>query len=175
MREVVDERRLREFMRALGRAAEAAGTVYLTGGATAVLLGWRGSTVDIDIKLVPDQDAVLRAIPVLKESLSINVELAAPDDFIPAPAGWIDRSPFVATEGRLTFRHFDLYSQALAKIERGHAKDLDDVRAMVQLGLVETTDLRGFFAAIKDHLYRYPAVDPQSFERALDAFLETIT
>jgi len=121
---------------------------------------------------VPDQDAVLRAIPALKERLSINVELAAPDDFIPAPEGWIDRSPFVATEGRLTFRHFDLYSQALAKIERGHAKDLEDVRAMVQRGLVDTAKLRAFFAAIKGRLYKYPAVDPASFETALRAFLE---
>jgi hypothetical protein len=174
MRDVVDAGRLREFMRALGREAATAGTVYLAGGATAVLIGWRESTVDIDIKLVPDQDAVLRAIPVLKERLSLNVELAAPDDFIPAPEGWIDRSPFVATEGRLTFRHFDLYSQALAKIERGHARDLEDVRAMVQRGLVETTRLRGFFTTIEDRLYKYPAVDPQSFERALNVFLEQL-
>jgi hypothetical protein len=174
MRDIVDAPRIREFMRALGREATATGTVFLTGGATAVLCGWRGSTVDVDIKLVPDQDSLLRAIPALKERLSINVELAAPDDFIPAPDGWVGRSPFVVTEGRLTFRHFDLYSQALAKVERGHAKDLDDVRAMVQRGLVDPFTLRGYFTAIQDRLYRYPAIDPDSFARALDAFLGEI-
>jgi hypothetical protein len=68
-------------MRALGRAARRPGRVYLTGGATAVLDGWRESTIDIDIKLVPDDDALLRAIPELKESLQVNVELAAPASF----------------------------------------------------------------------------------------------
>ena len=39
-------------------------------------------------------------------------------------------SPFIVKEGPLAFRHFDLYAQALAKIERGHAQDLVDVREM---------------------------------------------
>src|SRR6201999_1643214 len=35
---------------------EVGGPVYLTGGATAVLYGWRESTIDVDIKVVPDND-----------------------------------------------------------------------------------------------------------------------
>jgi hypothetical protein len=34
--------------------------IYLTGGATAVLEGWRASTVDIDLRLEPDIDSLLR-------------------------------------------------------------------------------------------------------------------
>ena len=56
MRAPVTEPRLREFMRAIAAAAAEAGRIYLTGGATAVLRGWRDSTVDVDIKLVPDSD-----------------------------------------------------------------------------------------------------------------------
>jgi hypothetical protein len=67
MRRLADAARIREFMRALGRAADQPGQVFLSGGATAVLVGWRDTTVDVDIKLVPDQDSVLRAIPALKE------------------------------------------------------------------------------------------------------------
>src|SRR3954451_8148847 len=115
-------------MAELGAAAEDEGVCYLVGGGTAVLLGWRGTTKDVDIKLVPEQDSVLRRIEPLKRELSISVETASPGDFIPLPAGWEERSPFVAREGRLTFRHFDLYSQALAKIERGHAQDRVDVQ-----------------------------------------------
>lgn len=63
MRELVDAARIRQFMRELSRAANTPARVYLTGGATAVLTGWRRSTVDVDIKLVPDSDALLRAIP----------------------------------------------------------------------------------------------------------------
>src|SRR5262249_39463323 len=126
VRALADATRIRAFMRALAQAARRPGHVYLTGGATAVLHGWRDATVDVDIKLIPDADEVLRAIPAIKESLNLNVELAAPDDFIPVRADWADRSPFISREGLLSFHHFDLYAQALAKIERGHATDRAD-------------------------------------------------
>ena len=168
MRQVVDADRIRAFMRTLGRAADAPAQVFMTGGATAVLVGWRASTIDVDIKIVPDQDAVLRAIPALKEQLEINVELAAPDDFIPVREGWQDRSPFIAQEGPLTFRHFDLIAQALAKIERGHSQDVQDVLAMIERHLVDVAALRADFQAIRPRLYRYPAIDPQAFADAVD-------
>ena len=52
------------------------------------MLGWRDSTIDIDLKAVPEPDELLRQFSVLKERLEINIELAAPDDFIPALPGW---------------------------------------------------------------------------------------
>jgi hypothetical protein len=171
MRRLADATRIAEFMRRLGQTAAEPGQVYFAGGATAVLFGWRDTTMDVDLKLVPDQDSVLRAIPSLKESLELNVELATPDDFIPVPATWQARSPFVAQEGRLTFRHFDLSAQALAKIERGHAQDLADVDEMIGRGLVTGHRLEADFAAIEPELHRYPAVDPRSFRRAVEAVL----
>ncbi|MBI4419900.1 MAG: hypothetical protein HY560_03675, partial [Gemmatimonadetes bacterium] len=123
MREVADAGRIRRFMEALDAAARAPARVYFTGGATAVLLGWRQSTIDVDLKLVPEQDALLQAIPSLKESLHINVELASPADFMPVPAGWEERSSHITQLARLSFYHFDFYAQALAKVERGHAQD----------------------------------------------------
>jgi hypothetical protein len=74
-------------MRELGDAADVAARVFLTGGATAVLLGWRTSTIDLDIRIVPESDRIFRAIPALKERLQINIELACPADFIPVPPG----------------------------------------------------------------------------------------
>jgi hypothetical protein len=142
--------------------------VFFTGGATAVLLGWRPSTIDVDLKLVPEQDALFRAIQSLKESLQINVELAAPDDFIPVNEHWADRSTFLEQDGHLTFYHFDLYAQALAKIERGHSQDREDVRMMLERGLVEGNALREYFTAIQPRLYRYPAIDAAAFARAID-------
>lgn len=79
----------------------------MVGGATAVLLGWRDSTVDIDLKIVPDSNRILRSLPALKERLQLNVELAAPDDFIPALPNWEERSKFIKQEGRLAFLHYD--------------------------------------------------------------------
>ena len=168
MRALADADRIRRFMRALGQSARSAGRVYFTGGATAVLSGWRDSTIDVDVKLVPDDDTLMRAIPALKDSLQLNVELAAPDDFIPVPDGWPERSPFIAQEGPLTFHHFDLVAQALAKIERGHAQDREDVREMMRRGLVDAARLRAAFDVIQPRLYRYPAVDPASFRLALE-------
>ena len=45
--------RLRRFMSELGREAEQEGRLYFAGGATAVLVGWRRSTIDVDIKMEP--------------------------------------------------------------------------------------------------------------------------
>jgi len=106
-------------MSELGREAEEEGRLYFTGGATAVLLGWRPSTIDIDLVIRPESDAMLRAIPALKERLQVNVELASPDQFIPVPAGWEERSPVVTRIGRVTVRHYDLVAQALTDVSVG--------------------------------------------------------
>lgn len=158
-------------MRALATAARGPLQVYLVGGATAVAEGWRDSTIDIDLAFGPGADAVLRAIPAIKASLNVNVELASPADFIPVRPGWEERSPFVAQEGAITFRHYDLYAQALAKVERGHETDRRDVAALIDRGLVEPGRLREAFDAIEPELYRFPAIDPSSFRRAV----ETVT
>jgi hypothetical protein len=160
MRPPVDEACLRELARRLGRVADGPTRIYLTGGATAVLEGWRGSTVDVDLRFEPDLDALLRELPALKEDLEINVELVSPPDFVPELPGWRERSPFVFREGNVEVHHFDLYSQALAKIERGFSQDLEDVRSMVEHGLVEPGRLRELYETVEPELYRYPAIDP---------------
>ena len=156
-------------MRSLGAAAESAGRVYFTGGASALLMRWRDSTIDIDLKLVPEQDALFRALPALKERLEMNIELAAPDQFIPAIDGWEERSPAIGVHGKLSFHHYDFYSQALAKIERRHVRDVEDVRAMFNLGLVEPARVIEYFRQIEPKLFRYPAIDPPSFRRAVES------
>ena len=171
MRALADESRVRAFMSALGREADVEGRAYFTGGASAVLVGWRDSTIDVDLKLAPETDRLFRAIPALKESLELNVELASPADFIPELPGWQERSPFIDKQGRLAFHHYDFHAQALAKIERGHTQDVADVREMIRRGLVSPERLRHFFEAIADGLSRYPAVDPRAFRRALEEFL----
>jgi hypothetical protein len=171
MRLPVDALRLGQFMRAFGAEASQPVRAYLTGGATAVVLGWRTSTLDIDLELVPEDDRLLRAIPSLKESLQINVELASPAHFIPELPGWQDRSRFITQEAVTSFYHYDFYAQALSKIERGHAQDLKDVNTLLHTGLIESTRLRELFEAIFPSLYRFPAIDPDSFRRALEAIL----
>lgn len=170
MRRLATADRIRAFLEVLGRSARQPAKTYLTGGATAVLEGWRESTVDVDVLFVPD-DELLRAVPQLKEELELNVEVAAPLHFIPVAPGWEDRSPFVVQEGTVSVHHFDLVAQALSKVERGHAKDLDDVHAMLGRRLITPAAVRDAFDAIEAELYRYPAIDPPSFRRAVEDLL----
>lgn len=156
-------------MSALAREATADTDVFLVGGTSAVLVGWRSATIDVDLVMRPESDAMLRAIPLLKERLRLNVELASPDQFIPVPPGWEQRSPIISRIGRVTYRHYDFCAQALAKIERGHARDLADVDAMLARGLISGANVRDQFARIEPELYRFPAIDPASFRQAVDA------
>jgi hypothetical protein len=171
MREVASASRIRAVLDQLGRSTSAKVRVYLTGGATAVLRGWRATTIDIDLKLVPDDDRLLRAMQRIKEELRVNLELAAPDQFIPALPGWEERSLFIVQVGSVTCYHYDPYSQTLAKIERGHDQDLDDARNMVRERLVEPDRLLRLFEEIEGELFRYPAIDPASLRRAVVSFV----
>jgi hypothetical protein len=168
MRPAVDESRIRALAQALGTVARQPVRIYLTGGSTAVLEGWREATIDVDLRFEPEADELLRALPGLKESLGVNIELASPPDFIPELPGWRERSPHVFREGRVDVHHFDPYSQALSKIERGFEQDLTDVRTMLKEGLVETPRLRELYDTIEPELYRYPAIDPSAFRRKVD-------
>jgi hypothetical protein len=168
MRAMTDRERLTRFMTMFAARVTSETRVYFTGGATAVLQGWRTSTIDVDFRFDPESDELFRTIPALKEELSINVELAAPSDFIPPLPGWKERSVFINRERQVSFYHYDFYSQALAKIERGHAQDRTDVKAMIETGLVDAAKLLELFASIESHLYRYPAIDPKSFRKAVE-------
>ena len=171
MRAPADAERIRRLAGELGRTAPPGTKLYLTGGATAVLEGWRDSTVDVDVRVEPESDVVLRAISELKERLDVNVELASPADFLPELPGWRERSRFRFREGALEVYDYDLYSQALSKIERGFDLDLADARAMIEGGLVEPEQLRELFARVEGQLYRFPAVDPAGLRAKLERAL----
>ncbi len=169
MRESADADRIRRLARELGRAVPRGTRMYLTGGATAVLEGWRDSTVDIDVRFEPDSDAALSRIAEIKERLSVNVELASPLDFLPPLADWQDRSRFRFREGNLEVFDFDPYSQALSKLERGFELDMEDVKNMVSDGQVEPTKLLELFEGAEPELFRFPTVDPASLRTAVES------
>lgn len=175
MRQLIDAARLRTFLAELGKVSRELTRVYLTGGGTAVLIGWRESTVDVDLVFAPDRDELLRAIPTLKDRLQLNVKLASPAHFIPELPGWEARSLFVGREGALEVYHDDPYAQALAKVERGHARDQDDVRELVARGLVDPALARELYVAIEPALYRYPALDPRRFRVKVEAAFGPLT
>jgi hypothetical protein len=171
MRRKVTVERLRQFMDELAASARGPGKIYFTGGATALLLGFREQTIDVDIKLDPEPAGVFEAIARLKDSLDLNIELASPDDFIPVTSDWREHSPLVASVGGLQFFHYDLALQALSKLERAYEQDLEDVRNLVGGGHVRPEELRRKFAQIEPQLVRYPAIDAPRFKKNVEEFL----
>ena len=56
MRLGVDSKKIEQLMKALGREAKGSGCVYFTGGASALLVGWRGYERDIsDVRAMYEQ------------------------------------------------------------------------------------------------------------------------
>jgi hypothetical protein len=168
MRQPLTVDKLDALMKALAAKSRTSSRIYLVGGASAVLLGWRTATIDVDLKIIPETDDILRSLPLLKEQLHVNIELASPDDFIPEVPGWQERSQFIRQEGKLSFYHYDFYAQALAKIERGHDIDCQDVAQLIETGLVARKRLGELFAHIEGELYRYPELDRASFRKKVE-------
>ncbi len=172
MRSETDKERLEKFMSALGQRVRGAGRIYFAGGATALLYGWRVTTIDIDLKAEPEPAGLFEGIALLKDELDVNVELASPDDFIPALPGWEERSLFIARHGSIDFFHYDPYSQALSKLQRRHDRDLVDLTSLLQRNLIRPARLQALFELIAPQLIRYPAIDPPSFRAAVEEFCE---
>ncbi len=172
MRSPVDKNKLFSFFQEIGNRSEGPGRIYIVGGSTALLLGVRDQTVDIDIKLDPEPKGIFASISSLKESLSISVELASPDQFVPALPNWKERSEFIAKFGQVEFFHYDFYGQAFAKIVRGHTVDLSDVRALISLGKVESSFLRKLIQSVMPELERYPALNGLEIQKRMDDFFE---
>ena len=176
MRQDVDRERIRLFLERLGGRFRRPARIFLVGGTTLVYEGLREQSLDIDLAIEVDpQDHgdLMKAIRELKDELSINVEEASPGDFIPLPVGSESRHQFVGRFGNLDVFHFDPYSTALCKIERGRTQDFEDVLKLLDAGRIDWARLEGCFL---DVLPRFGTQslkqDPRVFEenfRALEA------
>ena len=150
-RQSVDRERMLEFFTQLGKRFGASARVYLVGGTTVVFEQLREQTLDIDLVLEvspKEHGNLIRAIRDLKDELSVNVEEASPGDFIPLPPGYGNRHKFIERFGRIDVFHFDLYSSALSKIERGRTQDLEDVLALLRAERIEWSRLVEYFESI---------------------------
>jgi hypothetical protein len=172
-RSPVDSQRIVEFLTALGRQFHGTARLYLVGGTTLVYEKYRAQTLDIDIAIEADpaeEGRLVQAIRELKDTLGLNVEQVSPGDFIPLPAGYSDRSEFVGRFGNLDVFHFDLYSTALSKIERGSEQDFADVLALLRAGRIQWPELeRAFNGILPQFGQRSLRQNPQAFQRKFDA------
>ena len=162
-------------MEILGRAAQGPGRIYFTGGASALLIGWRRSTVDIDIRLDPEPPGIFQAIAKIKRELNVSIELASPQDFLPPLPGWRDRSAYIGKQGQITFYHYDFVAQALSKLSRGYERDVADVQAMYKQKLFTLEKLSEGFEAIAPELIRFPALDVDELRIKVKSFTELVS
>lgn len=163
---------LRELMLEIARHAPSDDPfrVFILGGATAVMAGWRESTIDAD--LYADDDAIFRDIQEVKELLEINVEFARPEHFVPALEGSASRHVFIDILGNVSFFHYDPYAQLLSKIVRGFDRDLFDGEHFLTSGMVDVDEFRALVEAIPEADYaKYPALSRDAVLGAVDQFL----
>ena len=174
MRSTIDPQKIEQLMSVLGKEARGSGSVYFTGGASALLIGWRSSTVNIDIRLDPEPPGIFQAIAKIKRDLNINIELASPQDFLPPLPGWRDRSIFIGKKGQISFYHYDFTAQALSKLSRGYNRDIRDVLAMYKQNLFSLEELGTAFEAIEPELIRFPALDSDDLRRKIRSLVEQL-
>lgn len=162
-------------MRELARGAPAGESfrVYLVGGSTAVLAGWRAATVDADLSA--DDEAVFRDIQGIKERLDLNIEFARPEHFVPPLTGSAERHVFIECVRDVEFYHYDPYAQLLSKVVRGFRKDLLDAEHFVTSGMVEPARFRELVDGIPDAAYaRYPNLTSAAVKEVVDDFLSKL-
>lgn len=168
MRSGTTKEKIEQLMSRLGAAVSTDRRICFTGGVSAVLIGWREMTIDVNLKAEPELQGFFESLPRLKDELDINIELASPDQFVPALPGWQKRSIFITRKSRLDFFHYDFSGQALSKVERAHPRDLHDVECMIRDKLIIPARLLELFEHVESRLIRYPAIDPASLrERVL--------
>ncbi|MFN2240174.1 MAG: hypothetical protein ABR524_12365 [Thermoanaerobaculia bacterium] len=173
MSDPVDSSLLDALLREIGALARVPARVYLSGDATAVLIGWRDAAPAIDLRFEPEEEPLLRALPALSLRLWTPIRIAAPSDHLPELPGWRRRSPFIRTAGCLDFHHYDFHAQALERIERNQEPDVRDVVEMIHRNLIDSSHLLDLFNRIAPKLHRHPAIDASILRARLEAIIET--
>lgn len=175
VRREVTAQALRELMRELSRTAPPGEQfqVFIVGGGTAVLSGWRTSTIDVD--LYAEREEVFRDVQGIKERLRLNIEFVRPEHFVPALEDSAARHIFIDRVGSVEFYHYDPYAQLLSKLVRGFRKDLLDAEQFVRSGMVDPRRFLELVRRIPDSAYaRYPNLSSRSVRAVIEDFLATV-
>jgi len=167
MRPNVDKARIEDFLKNLGRTFRKPGRLYLVGGAALVHLGIRsGFTQDIDVEVTGSNAGdMFTAIRGLVEQMNINVEFASPRDFMPLPSQWETNARYIGRYGSIDVFYFDFYSIALSKIERGNTRDINDVKLLLDRGIITLEELDAAYQEVLAQMGKgsYARLNPQQF------------
>ena len=151
LRQAVNRERINDFLRQVGERYHKPARLYLVGGTSVVFEGYRQQTLDVDLVIevsAGNHGDLIRVLQEIRLLLDVNVEEASPGDFIPLPAGFAERHIFIGRYGQVDVFHFDLYSTALSKIERGRRQDMADVIALLEHDRLEWNRLASLYHEI---------------------------
>ncbi len=174
----VDAQGVENFLERLGSCFRHKAQLYLVGGASLLLAGGKTSTFDIDIHfdVTPEVHAeFIRCLRQVRRELRVPIEEVSPGEFIPLPAGYVNRHQFVGRYGPIEVFHFDFYAVALSKIHRGNEKDFADVINMIHGQLIDFTTLEALFEELLPRYDSYGLkADPELFQRKFDLLRQRI-
>lgn len=158
---------IENFLQRLGDECTNSTLMYLLGGTALFLLGNPRSTEDIDYlgdDLPSPKDDFALLVKKIAIELDIEVEGVPIEGFLPIPDGSEQRHILIGKYKALTVYAFDPYTIALSKIDRGFASDLQDVRFLVERGLVNLSILESQVPALEAQAVPY-LIDVLSFRR----------
>ena len=175
----VDAQGVLEFLNRLGQCYRQAGAVYLVGGSSLLLVAAKASTADIDLTFEVSREhhaEFIRCLRQIGREMGLPIEQASPDEFLPLPAGHQDRRRYIVRYGALEVFHFDFYSVALGKLQRGNEKDYADVISMVRNHVIDFESLERYFQEVLPKLEDYSLrASRQDFERKFALLKKRLT
>ncbi len=132
----------------------------------------RQSTADIDYAAIAEDpraaDELEQAIRSLKNDLDVNVEPAAPHDFLPVPAWARERGRFVGQYGPVAVYYYHLPSGVLAKVARGYEQDLDDAEKLIGAAGVTWQEIEQTWREMRASPRGWLRYEPDEVERRLE-------
>lgn len=131
-----------EFFQRVGSEAIGPATLFVFGGAAVQLLGGSRSTLDVDYMLrTDDHQGLTEILHRVANEQDLDIEESIPAEFIQGPVHSEQRHRFLGQYGALQVFILDPYHMAIMKIDRGLRTDLEDVRFLVDRGIVRLDEL----------------------------------
>jgi hypothetical protein len=172
----VDKARLQAFLQRLSDLLDRPGVVFLLGGSALTWLDIKRESFDVDLSLAedePDPVPLLDAIMGAGDFIEANVDVMRMHELLPLPDGYAERAELVASFGDLKVYNFDPYSIALTKLVRSAQKDIRDVTAMLNAGLIDCPTLHlQFESVLARYQRRVSRGDWEDFKRKVETFYQ---
>ncbi len=177
---IVNQDRLRDFLRGLDSRFGHPGSVHLIGETSQVLEGWRRYTTEVELTSAvrkSDRTAFNAALREAAQAVGIRVNDEHPADVVPLPADHEARSVPVSEDLGLTLdvRHFDPYSVAIRFIARGSEPDYHLALGYIHHGWIDVETMDSLLDdLLPEFSFSTIQQDPAEFRRRYGGLMQMI-